>query len=42
MYLAENGFGRNEMCCAAGNQNAKGFLDSNLNYAVIDKISNFQ
>ena len=36
------------MGCAAGNYNymshtyAKGFLDSNLNYAVIDKISNFQ
>ena len=36
------------MWCAADNHNymchisAKGFLDSNLNEAVIDKISNFQ
>ena len=36
------------MRCAVGNHNymchicAKGFLDLNLNYAVIDKISNFQ
>ena len=36
------------MWCEAGNHNymshicAKGFLDSNLNYAVINKISNFQ
>ena len=36
------------MWCAAGNYkymsiiSANGFLDSNLNYAVIDKISNFQ
>ena len=36
------------MWCVAGNDNymshicAKGFLDSNLNYAVIDKVTNFQ
>ena len=36
------------MWCAKGNHSymshigAKGFVDSNLNYAVIDKISNFQ
>ena len=36
------------MWCATGNPNymshicAKGFLNSNLNHAVIDKISNFQ
>ena len=36
------------MWCAGGNHNnmshicAKGVLDSNLNYAVIDKISNYQ
>ena len=36
------------MLCAAGNHNymshicAEGFINSNFNYAVIDKISNFQ
>ena len=36
------------MLCVAGNHNymshifAYGFLDSNFNYAVTDKISNFQ
>ena len=36
------------MWCAAGNHNymsnicAKGFLDSNFDYAVVDKISIFQ
>ena len=48
LYLTENQFSRNEMWCAADNQNficqtcAKEVLDSNFNEAVIDKISNFQ
>ena len=46
LYFTENRLSWNEMCCAADNQNymchtcAKEFLNSNLNYAVIDKISN--
>ena len=35
-YLTENRFGRNEIWCA------KRFLDSNFNFAVINKISIFQ
>ena len=48
MYLAENRLSRNEMWCAAGNHSylshigTEEFLNSNFNYAVIDKISNFQ
>ena len=48
MYLTENRLSRNEMRCAADNHNfmchicAKGFLNSNFNEAVIDKISIFQ
>ena len=48
LYLTKNPLRRNEIWCAAGNHNymshlcAKGFSDSNLNYTVIDKISNFQ
>ena len=47
LYLTENRLSWNEMCCAADIHNymchtcAKEFLDSNLNLAVIDKISNF-
>ena len=47
MYLTENRLSRNEMWCAADNHNymwhiyAKGFLDSNFNQAVIEKISIF-
>ena len=47
MYLTENRLSWNGMCCAADNHNymchscAKEFLDSNLNEAVNDKISNF-
>ena len=47
LSLIENRLSWNEMCCAAGNHNymchtyAKEFLESNLNQAVIDKISNF-
>ena len=46
--FTENRLSRSEMWCATCNNNymrhiyAKGFLDSNINYAVIDKISNFQ
>ena len=46
--MTENRLRRNEIWCAADNHNymsnvcAKGFLDSNFNKAVIDKISNFQ
>ena len=45
LYLTENRFSRNEMWCAVINnihmclKCAKGFLDLNLNYTVIDKIS---
>ena len=48
LHLTENRLSRNEMWCAVGNHDymslicAKGLLDSNFNYAVIDKISNFQ
>ena len=47
MSLTKNLLYRNEMWCAADIHNytchicAKGFLDSNFNKAVIDKISNF-
>ena len=47
LYLTENRFSINELLCTANNHNyvchicAKGILDSNLNEAVIDKISNF-
>ena len=47
LYLTKNPLSRNEMWCAADNHNymchpcAKGFLDLNLNEAVIDKISIF-
>ena len=43
-YLTENRLSRNEMWCAVVNHNhmrhicAKGFLNLNFNYAVIDKI----
>ena len=49
-YLTENQLGRNEIWCAEDNHSfilhiscisAKGFLDSNFNSAVIDKISIF-
>ena len=45
--LTENRLNRNEMLWAADNHNnmcyicAKGYLDSNFNWAVIDKISTF-
>ena len=48
LYSTKNWISRNEMWCAAGNHNymshvcAKGFSGSNLSYAVIDKISDFQ
>ena len=48
LYLAKNWLSRNEMWCAAGSHSymshlcAKAVLDSNFDYAVIDKISNFQ
>ena len=48
MYLNENRLSTNKMWCVADNHNyvcrmrTKGFLDSNFNQAVIDKISNFQ
>ena len=48
LCLTENRCSRIKMWCTAGNHNyvshicAKGFLDSNFNYAVTDKISNFQ
>ena len=48
MYLSENRLGKNEIWCAENNHSymsrvcAKGFLDSNFNLAVIDKISFFQ
>ena len=44
LYLTENRLSRNEIWCVAGIHNymsricAKGFLDLNLNYAVIDRI----
>ena len=47
LYSIENRLSRNKMWCAADDHNsmchicAKGFLDSNFNQAVIDKISNF-
>ena len=47
LYLTENRFSWNEMCCASDNHNymshicAKEFLNSSFNLAVIDKISNF-
>ena len=46
LCLTDNGLGRNEIWCAVGNHNymchiIKGFLDTNFNEAVIDKISNF-
>ena len=47
MYLTENRFVWNEICCAPDNHNnichtcAKEILNSSFNYAVIDKISNF-
>ena len=47
LYLTENRLSRNEIWCVADICNymcyirAKGFLDSNFNKAVIDKISNF-
>ena len=45
LYLTENQFSRNEMWCVNHNHMhhiyAKGFLDSNFNQAVIDKISSF-
>ena len=47
LYLIENRLSRHEMLCAADNHNnmrhiyAKGFLYSNFNLAVIDKISHF-
>ena len=43
LYLTENWLSRNEMWCVADNHNymshtcAKGFLDSNFDYAVIGK-----
>ena len=46
LFLTKNRC-RNEISCAADNHNymchicAKGFLDSDFNEAVIDKISNF-
>ena len=46
-YLTENWLSRNEIWFPADNHNymcyicAKGFLDSNFNLAVVDKISNF-
>ena len=45
LYLTENWLSWNKICCAADNHNnmchtcAKEFLDSNFNWAVIDKIS---
>ena len=47
LYLNENWLNRNTMWCTTDNHNymrhicAKGFLDLNFNWAVIDKISNF-
>ena len=46
LYLTENQWSWNKICCAADNHNnmchtcAKEFLDLNFNYAIIDKISN--
>ena len=47
MYLTKNRLSRSEMWCSTENHNymrhicTKGFLDSNLNQAVINKISKF-
>ena len=47
LHLTENRLSRNKPWCAADNYNymchicATGFLDSNINKAVIDKISDF-
>ena len=47
LCLTENRLSRNEMWCAGDIYNhichirAEGFLDSNFNHEVIDKISNF-
>ena len=47
LYLTENWLSGNKMWCVADNHNymchicAKRFLDSNFNWTVIDKISNF-
>ena len=47
LYLTENRSSRNQMWCSRDNHKhmchicTKGFLDSKLNLAVIDKISNF-
>ena len=48
LYLTENWLSWKEIWCAADNHIymcricAKGFLDSNINQAVIDKMSNLQ
>ena len=47
LYLSEDQLSRNEIWCATDKHSytchvcAKGFLDSNFNEAVIDKVSNF-